>query len=365
MDLLLESLGSILDKQAYVVANAVLDISSLDDGTTLLSACVGAGIPQGRALRSSLGELQPTILWVHAGIETAGGAALLRMPHTTTHGLWESLVFDDGCNITSRLTRYVAWATGPLAAANPDLLPSQRLVLLYGSPGCGKSSLARGLAHKISGDHPGTALLEVSCAALFSKFLGESARALVTLFDAAKKLAAEAPQGIIVVVIDEVESIGGTRAALTAAGGADAGEGVRVVNALLTSLDRMRNSPNIVVVATSNLATCSGLDPALLDRCDLKLVVTPPSLATRTKILDSAVSELVRLGVITGGGGGGARRGRAGVCHPRLVGAGAAEAAAGRPAAERPRANVGSGVYHRRAGSGGARGGRAHRAGHG
>ena len=48
----------------------------------------------------------------------------------------------------------------------------------------------------------------------------------------------------------------------------------RAVNALLTHLDRLRACPNVLILATSNLA--GAVDAAFVDRADIKAYIGPP-----------------------------------------------------------------------------------------
>lgn len=56
---------------------------------------------------------------------------------------------------------------------------------------------------------------------------------------------------MVVVLIDEVESI--TSARSNSATSNEPGDAVRVVNAVLTSLDALKRRPNVLVLCTSNL----------------------------------------------------------------------------------------------------------------
>ena len=70
-------------------------------------------------------------------------------------------------------------------------------------------------------------------------------------------------------MIDEVETIVSSREA-SAGKAAEPGDAVRVVNAVLTELDRLKAYPNVLTVCTSNFLHDT-LDSAFLDRCDLKV----------------------------------------------------------------------------------------------
>lgn len=58
-------------------------------------------------------------------------------------------------------------------------------------------------------------------------------------------------------LIDEVESLAANRQACSS--GADPGDALRVVNALLTQIDRLRQHPNVLILATSNITGAIGV----------------------------------------------------------------------------------------------------------
>lgn len=62
---------------------------------------------------------------------------------------------------------------------------------------------------------------------------------------------AQSSNTLVCVVMDEVETIAGSREKANAGG--ECSDGVRATNQLLTALDRLRALPNIIVLCTSNL----------------------------------------------------------------------------------------------------------------
>jgi hypothetical protein len=78
-------------------------------------------------------------------------------------------------------------------------------------------------------------------------------------------------------LIDEVESITASRSSNARSN--EPGDAVRVVNAVLTSLDALKRRPNVLVLCTSNLI--GSVDAAFLDRVDLKVHLGPPPISAR------------------------------------------------------------------------------------
>ncbi|RYR53358.1 hypothetical protein Ahy_A06g028422 [Arachis hypogaea] len=61
---------------------------------------------------------------------------------------------------------------------------------------------------------------------------------------------------LVFVLIDEVESLVAARKA--AISGSDPSYSIRVVNALLTQIDKLKSSPNVIILTTSNITTTIG-----------------------------------------------------------------------------------------------------------
>jgi len=101
-------------------------------------------------------------------------------------------------------------------------IPPPRGVLLYGPPGCSKTLMARAIATEFNMN-----FLAVKGPELLSKWLGESERALASLFRRAR-LASPA-----VIFFDEIDAIASKRGG----SGAGGGGGDRLLSQLLTELD--------------------------------------------------------------------------------------------------------------------------------
>ncbi|XP_072082260.1 pachytene checkpoint protein 2 homolog isoform X1 [Arachis hypogaea] len=61
---------------------------------------------------------------------------------------------------------------------------------------------------------------------------------------------------LVFVLIDEVESLAAARKA--AISGSNPSDSIQVVNALLTQIDKLKSSPNVIILTTSNITTAIG-----------------------------------------------------------------------------------------------------------
>lgn len=108
---------------------------------------------------------------------------------------------------------------------------------------------------------------------LLSKWLGDSEKAVQTLFRRAR---AAAPS---IIFFDEIDALAGKRGA-TSAGVSD-----RVLSQLLTELDGIQGLKQVIVIAATNRPDM--LDAALIrpGRIDRKIYVPPPDEQSREQIL--------------------------------------------------------------------------------
>jgi cell division protease FtsH len=145
-------------------------------------------------------------------------------------------------------------------------------VLLVGSPGTGKTLLARAIAGEA-----GVPFFSISGSDFVEMFVGVGASRVRDLFVQGKK---NAP---CIIFIDEIDAVGRHRGA-GLGGGHDERE--QTLNQLLVEMDGFESNEGVILIAATNRPDV--LDPALLrpGRFDRQVVVPRPDVKGRLKILD-------------------------------------------------------------------------------
>jgi len=228
------------------------------------------------------------------------------LPHASLQGVWESIILEEE-TIKNNLLQYAS--TAMLFASrgvSTKLISWNRLILLHGPPGTGKTTLCRTLAHKLSirlsHSFSDCLLLEINSHSLFSKWFSESGKLVHKLFSHIEDLCGD-PKTLVCVLMDEIESLVAARK--TSLKNGEPSDAVRTVNAILTALDRLgRRYPNVLFLTTTNMtlsdsgSSTSALDEAFIDRVDIKQFIGLPPQQARYEILRSCLLELIRAGVI-------------------------------------------------------------------
>ena len=143
-------------------------------------------------------------------------------------------------------------------------------ILLDGSPGTGKTLIARAVAGEA-----GVPFYYISGSAFVEKYVGVGASRIRALFETARK---NAPA---IIFIDEIDAVGARRD-----DGSGSAEHDQTLEQLLTELDGFRDRSDILFMGATNRA--SSLDPALLrpGRFDRRIYIPLPDINGREAILN-------------------------------------------------------------------------------
>lgn len=152
-----------------------------------------------------------------------------------------------------------------------------RGVLLLGSPGTGKTLLARAVAGEAQ-----VPFFHMSGSEFVEMFVGVGASRVRSLFQKAKK------QSPCIVFIDEIDAVGRRRGAGL---GGSHDEREQTLNQILVEMDGFEISQNVIVIAATNRPDV--LDPALLrpGRFDRQVIIDKPDLRDREEILKVHVKK--------------------------------------------------------------------------
>ena len=148
-------------------------------------------------------------------------------------------------------------------------------VLLYGPPGCGKTLLAKAVANEAKAN-----FISIKGPELLNKYVGESERAIRSLFIRAKN------SSPCIIFFDELDALVPKRS------NENNNSSERVVNQLLTEMDGLEDRKQIFIIAATNRPDI--IDPAMLrpGRLDKLLYVPLPDYEDRCSILSTITKNL-------------------------------------------------------------------------
>lgn len=172
-------------------------------------------------------------------------------------------------------TTFLAPLRNPELAAAFGQKPGGSL-LMYGPPGCGKTFIARAIAGDL-----GASFIHVTLADLLSKWIGESEKAIQSVFRHAR---AAAP---CVIFFDEFDALGGRRTS----GGGGSQTMRMLVTQLLEELDGVAGANDgVYFLAATNRPW--DIDSALRrpGRIDRTVLVLPPDAVARAAIVQGALA---------------------------------------------------------------------------
>lgn len=148
-------------------------------------------------------------------------------------------------------------------------IKAPRGILLYGPPGTGKTLIAQAVSRESNAN-----FISVKGPEMFSKWLGESEKAIRETFRKARQVAP------CVIFFDEIDSV----ASMPGMESTDSRTSERVLNQLLTEMDGLESLRDVVVIAATNRPNL--LDPAILrpGRFDRLVYIGSPDRKGRLKI---------------------------------------------------------------------------------
>jgi SpoVK/Ycf46/Vps4 family AAA+-type ATPase len=243
-------------------------------GADLAAVCNEAGmLAARRAIESTKagGPAVPAAITepdLRAGLQRVRPSAMREVYVDVPTVRWTDIGGQDGAK--QELREAVEWPLKHPEAFTRMGIRAPRGILLYGPPGCSKTLMAKALATESSLN-----FLAVKGPEVFSKWVGESEKAVQAVF---RKARAVAPS---IVFFDEIDAIAGQRQE----DGGGGGVGDRVLSQLLSEMDGVEALHNVTVVAATNRPDI--IDTALLrpGRIDRMVYVGPPDRAAREQIL--------------------------------------------------------------------------------
>jgi ATPase family AAA domain-containing protein 1 len=165
-----------------------------------------------------------------------------------------------------------------LYSRSSSLLSAPSGVLLYGPPGCGKTMLAKALAHE-----SGACFINLHISTLTEKWYGDSNKLVNAVFSLARKLEPT------IVFIDEIDAVLGTRRS-----GEHEASGMAKAEFMthwdgLTSANTNGQPQRIMILGATN--RIQDIDEAILRRMPKKFPVSLPSASQRYKILKLVLKD--------------------------------------------------------------------------
>ncbi|CAB4256775.1 similar to Saccharomyces cerevisiae YGR028W MSP1 Mitochondrial protein involved in sorting of proteins in the mitochondria [Maudiozyma barnettii] len=162
--------------------------------------------------------------------------------------------------------------TMPEVYANSPLLKAPSGVLLYGPPGCGKTMLAKALAHE-----SGANFISIRMSTIMDKWYGESNKIVEAIFTLANKIQP------CIIFIDEIDSF------LRERSQSDHEVTATVKAEFMTLWDGLLGNGRVMIIGATN--RLNDIDSAFLRRMPKRFMVSLPSLEQRRKILQVLLKD--------------------------------------------------------------------------
>ncbi|XP_011049433.1 PREDICTED: spermatogenesis-associated protein 5 isoform X2 [Acromyrmex echinatior] len=216
-------------------------------------------------------ELKVTMIDFHYALTVTRPSAMKEVLVEVPNVRWSDIGGQEDLKL--KLKQSVEWPLKhPEAFVRMGITPP-RGVLMFGPPGCSKTMIAKALATESKVN-----FLNIKGPELFSKWVGESEKAVREVFRKARQVAPS------IIFIDEIDALGGERGSSSGGSGSNVQE--RVLAQLLTELDGVTALGNVTLVAATNRP--DKIDKALLrpGRLDRIIYVGLPDEKTRREIFE-------------------------------------------------------------------------------
>lgn len=169
--------------------------------------------------------------------------------------------------IIEELTESVIYPlTSPEIFSDNSLLEAPKGVLLYGPPGCGKTMIAKALAHE-----SGANFISIRMSSIMDKWYGESNKIVDAMFSLANKIEP------CIIFIDEIDSFLRQRAS------SDHEVTAMLKAEFMTLWDGLTSNGKVMVLGATN--RINDIDSAFLRRLPKRFPVSLPNAEQRHKIL--------------------------------------------------------------------------------
>ncbi len=175
-------------------------------------------------------------------------------------------------------------------------LAAPKGILLYGPPGCGKTLIAKAVAHSLAqkvAERSGRTetrsfFLNIKGPELLNKYVGETERHIRLVFQRAREKASEGLP--VIVFFDEMDSLFRTRGS-----GVSSDVENTIVPQLLSEIDGVEGLENVIVIGASNREDM--IDPAILrpGRLDVKIKIQRPDAQAAAEIFAKYLTPRIPL----------------------------------------------------------------------